>query len=38
MTQALQHDQTSLSLNYRPPALQTFVPLARHLDEIMTMQ
>jgi putative transposase len=26
------------ALNYRPPAPQTFVPLARHLDEIMAMQ
>ena len=26
------------ALNYRPPAPQTFAPLARHLDEIMTMQ
>ena len=27
-----------LALNYRPPAPQTFTPLARHLDEIMAMQ
>jgi len=26
------------ALNYRPPASQTFAPLARHLDEIMPMQ
>ena len=26
------------ALNYRPPAPQTFAPLARHLDEIMPMQ
>jgi putative transposase len=26
------------SLGYRPPAPQTFAPLARHLDEIMPMQ
>ena len=27
-----------LALNYRPPAPQTFAPLAHHLDEIMPMQ
>ena len=26
------------ALNYRPPAPQTFAPLAAHLDEIMPMQ
>ena len=26
------------ALNYRPPAPQTFAPLAHHLDEIMPMQ
>jgi hypothetical protein len=26
------------SLNYRPPALQTFAPLVLHLDEITPMQ
>jgi putative transposase len=26
------------ALNYRPPAPQTFAPLACHLDEIMPMQ
>jgi transposase InsO family protein len=26
------------ALNYRPPAPQSFAPLARHLDEIMPMQ
>jgi putative transposase len=26
------------ALNYRPPAPQTFAPLAHHLDEIMLMQ
>jgi putative transposase len=26
------------ALNYRPPAPQTFAPLANHLDEIMPMQ
>ena len=26
------------ALNYRPPAPQTFVPLAHQLDEIMPMQ
>jgi putative transposase len=26
------------ALNYRPPAPQTFAPLARHLDEIMPMR
>jgi hypothetical protein len=33
-----QNYATHSALNYRPPAPQTFAPLARHLDEIIPMQ